>query len=132
MRYDAEPNGAVWTSRNDVRITRFGKFLRRSRLDEFPQFWNILKGEMSLIGPRPERPVFVKELSELIPFYDTRHFIKPGLTGWAQVMCDYADSHADSLEKLQYDLYYIKHRNIFLDITILTKTLSTVIFFRGQ
>lgn len=132
MRCDAEPNGAVWTTRNDVRITRFGKFLRRSRLDEFPQFYNILKGEMSLIGPRPERPIFVKELSDLIPFYDTRHFVKPGLTGWAQVMTDYADSHADSLEKLQYDLYYIKHRNIFLDITILTKTLSTVIFFRGQ
>lgn len=132
MRYNAEPNGAVWATRNDVRITRFGKFLRRSRLDEFPQFYNILKGEMSLIGPRPERPVFVKELSELIPFYDTRHFIKPGLTGWAQVMTDYADSHADSLEKLQYDLYYIKHRNIFLDITILIKTLSTIIFFRGQ
>lgn len=132
MRWNAEPNGAVWTTKNDVRITRFGKFLRRSRLDEFPQFWNILKGEMSLIGPRPERPVFVKELSHLIPFYDTRHFVKPGLTGWAQVMTDYADSHADSLEKLQYDLYYIKHRNLFLDITILTKTLSTVIFFRGQ
>ncbi|WP_029037704.1 sugar transferase [Salinimicrobium xinjiangense] len=132
MRCDAEANGAVWATKNDVRITRFGKFLRRSRLDEFPQFWNILKGEMSVIGPRPERPVFVKELSDLIPFYDTRHFVKPGLTGWAQVMCDYADSHADSLEKLQYDLYYIKHRNIFLDITILTKTLSTVIFFRGQ
>jgi exopolysaccharide biosynthesis polyprenyl glycosylphosphotransferase len=132
MRYNAEPHGAVWATRNDVRITRFGKFLRRSRLDEFPQFYNILKGEMSLIGPRPERPVFVKELSELIPFYDTRHFIKPGLTGWAQVMTDYADSHADSLEKLQYDLYYIKHRNIFLDITILIKTLSTIIFFRGQ
>jgi lipopolysaccharide/colanic/teichoic acid biosynthesis glycosyltransferase len=132
MRYDAEVNGAVWATKNDVRITGFGKFLRRTRMDEFPQFYNILKGEMSLIGPRPERPVFVQELSELIPFYDTRHFVKPGLTGWAQVMCDYADSHADSLEKLQYDLYYIKHRNIFLDITILTKTLSTVIFFRGQ
>lgn len=132
MKCDAEPNGAVWATKNDVRITRFGKFLRRSRLDEFPQFYNILKGEMSLIGPRPERPVFVEELSSLIPFYDTRHFIKPGLTGWAQVMTEYADSHADSLEKLQYDLYYIKHRNIFLDITILTRTLSTVIFFRGQ
>ncbi|MFD2517912.1 sugar transferase [Salinimicrobium flavum] len=132
MKDDAEPNGAQWAQKNDVRITRFGKFLRRSRLDEFPQFYNILKGEMSLIGPRPERPIFVKELSEMIPFYDTRHFIKPGLTGWAQVMTDYANSHADSLEKLQYDLYYIKHRNVFLDITILTKTMSTVIFFRGQ
>ena len=132
MKIDAELNGAQWAEKNDVRITRFGKFLRRSRLDEFPQFYNILKGEMSLIGPRPERPVFVRELSELIPFYDTRHFIKPGLTGWAQVMTRYANSHADSLEKLQYDLYYIKHRNIFLDINILTRTLSTIIFFRGQ
>ena len=132
MIYDAEANGAQWAQKNDVRITRFGKFLRRSRLDEFPQFWNILKGEMSLIGPRPERPVFVQELTELIPFYDTRHFIKPGLTGWAQVMGDYGNSHAGSLEKLQYDLYYIKHRNVFLDITILSKTLSTIIFFRGQ
>ena len=132
MELNAEPNGAQWTTKNDSRVTRFGKFLRRSRLDEIPQFYNILKGEMSFIGPRPERPFFVKELSEAIPFYDTRHFIKPGLTGWAQVMTDYADSHADSLEKLQYDLYYIKYRNIFIDITILTKTLSTIIFFRGQ
>ncbi|MEG9328934.1 sugar transferase [Salinimicrobium catena] len=132
MPCNAEPNGAQWTKKNDGRVTRFGKFLRRSRIDEFPQFYNIIKGEMSMIGPRPERPVFVEELSELIPYYDTRHFIKPGLTGWAQVMTDYADSHADSLEKLQYDLYYIKHRNVFLDITILVKTLSTIIFFRGQ
>ncbi len=132
MKYNAEDDGAQWAKKNDMRITKFGKFLRRSRLDEFPQFYNILKGEMSLIGPRPERPVFVEELSRLIPFYDTRHFIKPGLTGWAQVMTEYADSHADSLEKLQYDLYYIKHRDVFLDINILTRTLSTVIFFRGQ
>lgn len=132
MKCDAEANGAQWAQKNDIRVTGFGKFLRRSRLDEFPQFWNILKGEMSLIGPRPERPVFVKQLSELIPFYDTRHFIKPGLTGWAQVMGEYGNSHADSLEKLQYDLYYIKHRNVFLDLTILMKTLSTIIFFRGQ
>lgn len=132
MGRNAEPNGAQWAEKNDVRATKFGKFLRRSRLDEFPQFYNILKGEMSLIGPRPERPVFVKELSEMIPFYDTRLVIKPGLTGWAQVMAEYGNSHGDSLEKLQYDLYYIKHRNIFLDINILVKTLSTIIFFRGQ
>lgn len=132
MCYNAEPNGAQWAQKNDSRVTRFGKFLRRSRLDEIPQFYNILKGDMSLIGPRPERPYFVKELSGMIPFYDTRHVIKPGLTGWAQVMADYGDSHGDSLDKLQYDLYYIKHRNIFLDITILTKTLSTIVFFRGQ
>lgn len=132
MRTNAESNGAQWAKKNDLRITKFGKFLRRSRLDEFPQFYNILKGDMSVIGPRPERPVFVQELKEMIHFYDTRHVIKPGLTGWAQVMTEYGDSHADSLEKLQYDLYYIKHRNVFLDLTILVKTLSTIIFYRGQ
>ncbi len=132
MRSDAEEKGPQWAQKNDSRASRFGKFLRRSRLDEFPQFFNILKGDMSVIGPRPERPVFVKELSRDLPYYDTRQVIKPGLTGWAQVMGDYGNCHADSLEKLQYDLYYIKHRNIFLDITILTRTLSTIIFFRGQ
>ena len=132
MTKDAEVLGPQYAQKNDYRITRFGKFLRRSRLDEIPQFVNVLKGEMSLIGPRPERPVFVKDLSKLIPFYETRHIIKPGLTGWAQVMANYGDCYDDSLEKLQYDLYYIKHRGIFLDLSILLKTLSTVIFFRGQ
>ena len=132
MTKDAEVLGPQYAQINDYRITKFGKFLRRARLDEVPQFFNVLKGDMSLIGPRPERPVFVKELSELIPFYETRHIIKPGLTGWAQVMANYGDCHDDSLEKLQYDLYYIKHRGIFLDLSILLKTLSTVIFFRGQ
>lgn len=132
MNKDAEASGPQYAQRDDYRVTRFGRFLRRSRLDEIPQFYNVLKGDMSLIGPRPERPVFVKELSELIPFYETRHIIKPGLTGWAQVMANYGDCYDDSLEKLQYDLYYIKHRGIFLDLSILLKTLSTVIFFRGQ
>ncbi|MCP9198291.1 sugar transferase [Gramella sp. GC03-9] len=132
MVKDAETNGPQYAQVNDYRVTKFGKFLRRSRLDEVPQFYNVLRGDMSLIGPRPERPVFVKELSELIPFYETRHIIKPGLTGWAQVMANYGDCHEDSLEKLQYDLYYIKHRGIFLDLSILLKTMSTVIFFRGQ
>jgi exopolysaccharide biosynthesis polyprenyl glycosylphosphotransferase len=132
MMKDAEPDGPRYASKNDLRTTRFGKFLRRSRIDEIPQFYNVLKGEMSLIGPRPERPVFVKELSEVIPFYETRHVVKPGLTGWAQVKADYGNCHTDSLVKLQYDLYYIKHRGIFLDLNILLKTLSTVIFFRGQ
>ncbi|SDR68750.1 exopolysaccharide biosynthesis polyprenyl glycosylphosphotransferase [Christiangramia echinicola] len=132
MNKDAESTGPQYAQKNDFRITRFGKFLRRARIDEIPQFYNVLKGDMSLIGPRPERPIFVKELSELIPFYDTRHIIKPGLTGWAQVMANYGDCHDDSLVKLQYDLYYIKHRGIFLDLSILLKTLSTVIFFRGQ
>lgn len=132
MIENAEQNGAVWAQKNDWRITRFGKFLRHSRLDEIPQFINILKGEMSLIGPRPERPYFVNELSQKLPFYETRHIIKPGLTGWAQVNTRYGSSVDDSLLKLQYDLYYIKHRSFILDINVIIKTLSTMIFFRGQ
>lgn len=132
MVKNAEKDGAVWAQKNDNRITPFGKFLRHSRLDEFPQFINIIKGDMSLIGPRPERPQFVRELSHLLPFYETRHIVKPGLTGWAQVKTKYGASVDDSLVKLQYDLFYIKHRSFFLDINILVKTLSTVIFFRGQ
>lgn len=132
MIKDAEAGGARMASKNDVRITPFGRFLRRSRLDEFPQFFNILKGQMSLIGPRPERPIFVKELSQVIPFYETRHIIKPGLTGWAQVKVRYGETVEDSLLKLQYDLYYIKHRSFFLDANILVKTLSTIVFYRGQ
>lgn len=132
MIKNAEKNGAVWAEKNDDRITPFGKFLRYSRLDEIPQFINILKGEMSLIGPRPERPHFVNELSKLLPFYETRHIVKPGLTGWAQVKMRYGSSTNDSLLKLQYDLFYIKHRSFFLDFNILVKTISTVVFFRGQ
>ena len=132
MIKNAEKSGAIWAKKGDVRVTPFGKFLRNSRLDEIPQFINILKGEMSLIGPRPERPFFVKELSQMLPFYETRHIIKPGLTGWAQVKTRYGESVDDSLLKLQYDLYYIKRRSFFLDVNILIKTLSTVIYFRGQ
>lgn len=132
MVKNAEKNGAVFTTQNDTRITPFGKFLRKTRLDEFPQFINILKGDMAIIGPRPERPVFVKEIAEMMPFYETRHVIKPGLTGWAQVNYAYGDSIEDSLVKLQYDLYYIKHRSIFLDVNIIIKTFSTVLFYRGQ
>ncbi len=132
MVKNAESTGAVWASKNDSRVTPFGRFLRTSRLDEIPQFINILKGDMSMIGPRPERPVFVEELSQVIPFYETRHIVKPGLTGWAQVNARYGSSIDDSLLKLQYDLFYIKHRSFMLDINIVIKTLSTVIFFRGQ
>ena len=132
MIVNAEKDGAAWSTKNDTRITSFGKFLRKSRLDEIPQFINVFLGEMSVIGPRPERPVFVKELSKEIPFYETRHIIKPGLTGWAQVMGSYTSSEEGSLEKLQYDLYYIKHRNLFMDLSIVLKTISTVINFRGQ
>ena len=132
MVKNAEKNGAVFATTNDVRITPFGKFLRKSRLDEFPQFINILKGDMAVIGPRPERPVFVKEIAEVMPFYETRHVVKPGLTGWAQVNYSYGATIDDSLIKLQYDLYYIKHRSLFLDFNILFKTFSTVLFYRGQ
>ena len=132
MVKNAEINGAVFTTVNDSRITSFGKILRKTRLDEFPQFLNILKGDMAIIGPRPERPIFVNEIAEVMPFYETRHVVKPGLTGWAQVNYSYGDSIEDSLVKLQYDLYYIKHRSIFLDINIIIKTISTVLFYRGQ
>ncbi|MBZ9627835.1 sugar transferase [Psychroflexus sp. CAK1W] len=132
MVKDAEPHGAQLAYKGDVRITKFGKFLRHTRLDELPQFFNVLKGEMSLIGPRPERPEFVKSLSDKIPFYEVRQIIKPGLTGWAQVNTRYANSEEDMLEKLQYDLYYIKQRSVFLDLRILLKTVSTIIFLRGQ
>jgi exopolysaccharide biosynthesis polyprenyl glycosylphosphotransferase len=132
MIVDAEKEGARYASTNDTRITKFGKFLRKTRIDEIPQFINVIKGEMSVIGPRPERPIFVKELSKQIPFYEVRHLVKPGVTGWAQVNAKYGSSTKDALEKLQYDLYYIKRRSLFLDISIVIKTLSTIIFYRGQ
>ena len=132
MIMNAEADGVKWAKKDDKRITAFGKFLRRSRLDEIPQFYNVLKGDMSIIGPRPERPFFVNELSRIIPFYETRHIIKPGLTGWAQVKTRYGASVDDSLLKLQYDLFYIKHRSVFLDFNIAIKTLSTILYYRGQ
>lgn len=132
MIVNAEKDGAVFAKVNDVRITSFGRFLRKTRIDEVPQFINVLKGEMALIGPRPERPVFVDEIAKNIPLYQTRHVIKPGLTGWAQVNYPYGVSLEDSLMKLRYDLYYIKHRSLFLDINIVMKTLSTILFARGQ
>ena len=132
MVQNAEQNGAVFAVSNDSRITPFGKFLRKTRLDELPQFINVLKGDMAIIGPRPERPVFVEQIAASIPLYQTRHVIKPGLTGWAQVNYPYGSNLEDSLMKLRYDLYYIKHRSLFLDLNIIVKTLSTVLFFRGQ
>ena len=132
MVKNAEKDGAVFSTSGDNRITPFGKFMRKTRMDEFPQFINILKGNMAIIGPRPERPIFVNEIATVMPFYETRHVVKPGLTGWAQVNYSYGDSIEDSLVKLQYDLYYIKHRSIFLDINIIIKTFSTVLFYRGQ
>ena len=132
MVKNAEKEGAVFATTNDSRITPFGKFLRKSRMDELPQFINILKGDMAVIGPRPERPVFVQEIADVMPFYETRHVIKPGLTGWAQVNYSYGETIDDSLIKLQYDLYYIKHRSLFLDVNIIFKTLGTVLLYKGQ
>jgi exopolysaccharide biosynthesis polyprenyl glycosylphosphotransferase len=132
MVKNAEVQGAVFATINDSRVTPFGKIMRKSRMDEIPQFINILKGDMAVIGPRPERPIFVNEIAEVMPFYETRHVIKPGLTGWAQVNYSYGATIDDSLIKLQYDLYYIKHRSIFLDVNIIFKTMSTVLLYRGQ
>jgi sugar transferase (PEP-CTERM system associated) len=131
MRKDAENGTPVWARTDDDRITRVGRFIRRTRLDELPQLWNILIGEMSLVGPRPERPEFVQMLSNDIPFYGQRHTIKPGLTGWAQVRYTYGASREDALEKLQYDLFYIKHMSLKLDLFIIIETAKTVILRRG-
>jgi len=120
-----------WAMENDPRITRLGKFLRKSRLDELPQLYNVLQGDLSLVGPRPEQPGFVKELKELIPYYSERHFAKPGLTGWAQVNYPYGASVEDAIEKLRYDLYYMKNFSIWLDIFILLKTVKVVFFGKG-
>ncbi|MNX78228.1 UDP-N-acetylgalactosamine-undecaprenyl-phosphate N-acetylgalactosaminephosphotransferase [compost metagenome] len=127
MRIDAEKDGAVWARTNDDRVTAVGRFLRRSRLDELPQLWNILLGEMSLVGPRPERPEFVAELARAIPHYQCRHLVLPGLTGWAQVRFPYGASVQDSEEKLNYDLYYLKHRSCWFDLLILLRTVGVVL-----
>jgi exopolysaccharide biosynthesis polyprenyl glycosylphosphotransferase len=130
MNGNAEANGSTWATPNDPRVTRVGRFLRRSRLDELPQLWNILKGDMSVVGPRPERPEFVDPLASLIPFYEERHLIKPGLTGWAQINYSYGSSIADAKRKLQLDLYYVKHTSLELDLIILLRTFGT--FFLGS
>lgn len=133
MRENAEgTTGPVWSQVNDARITHVGHYLRHFRLDEIPQLWNILKGDMSVIGPRPERPEFVMELKKIIPYYSERHYIKPGLTGWAQVSYEYGSSVNDAIEKLRYDLYYIKNISIFLDIKILMKTIYVVLLGKGR
>jgi sugar transferase (PEP-CTERM system associated) len=133
MCVDAErDSGPVWASRaGDARVTKLGGLMRRTRLDELPQLWNILRGDMSLVGPRPERPEFVKKLAEQIPFYEQRHVVKPGLSGWAQVRYSYGASVEDALEKLQYDLYYIKNFSLSLDFFIIFETVKTVILRRG-
>jgi lipopolysaccharide/colanic/teichoic acid biosynthesis glycosyltransferase len=132
MRVDAEATtGAVWAAANDTRVTSVGRRLRRTRLDEVPQLWNVLKGEMSMVGPRPERPEFVAQLKEQIPFYGLRHVVRPGVTGWAQVSYTYGASVEDALEKLQYDLFYIKRLTVAFDLVILLSTLKTVLLRRG-
>ncbi|QCC84372.1 sugar transferase [Desulfovibrio desulfuricans] len=131
MRADAEKNGAVWASAHDARVTTFGKFIRKVRIDELPQIWNILKGDMSFIGPRPERMAFVRQLKDTIPYYSLRHTVKPGLTGWAQVCYPYGASEEDARRKLEYDLYYIKNMSILLDINIVFKTVGVVLFPKG-
>ena len=129
---DAEADGqAVWAQEDDPRVTRVGSFLRRARLDEAPQFWNVLRGEMSLIGPRPERPEFVALLSSEIPMYEERHIVRPGITGWAQVQFRYGASIEDAAKKLEYDMYYIQNRSFFLHILILIKTAVVVLRFEG-
>jgi sugar transferase (PEP-CTERM system associated) len=131
MTTDAEKNGAVWAVTNDPRVTRVGRFIRKTRLDELPQLWNVLVGDMSLVGPRPEREQFVRQLIESIPFYEQRLVVRPGLTGWAQIKAPYASSFEESMEKLKYDLYYIKNLSLFLDISILLSTARIVLLGRG-
>jgi exopolysaccharide biosynthesis polyprenyl glycosylphosphotransferase len=132
MRVDAEAAGPVWAVKNDARVTRIGALLRKTRLDEMPQFFNVLSGEMSIIGPRPERPVFVRTLGRAIPFYDRRHLMRPGITGWATVRFGYGDSVTDKWRSHEYDLYYLKHRSPLLDVEILLRTVVVILLRRGQ
>ena len=131
MRTDAEVSGAKWATKNDPRVTRVGMFMRKTRLDEVPQLWNVLRGDMGFVGPRPERPEFVPWLSEQIPYFNLRHMIRPGLTGWAQVRYGYGATLAQSREKLEFDLYYIKHMTLGLDLLIMFETVKTIIRRQG-
>jgi len=132
MEVGAEHRGAGQAvNEGDPRITRVGRVLRRLSLDELPQLWNVVRGDMSFVGPRPERPFFVDQLAEQVPFYEQRHAVKPGITGWAQVKYRYGASFEDSLEKLRYDLYYVKHLSIPFDLTILFDTVKVVLFAKG-
>ncbi len=131
MRTDAEADGPVWASKSDERTTRVGAIIRKIRVDEIPQFWNILRGEMSFVGPRPERPHFVSQLAQEIPYYEQRHLIAPGLTGWAQIKYPYGSSIEDARQKLQYDLFYIKNQTLILDAIIMFETVKIILFGRG-
>ncbi len=131
MRTDAEKNGAQWAQKNDNRVTRVGRFIRKCRIDELPQIFNVLKGEMSFVGPRPERPEFVEGFEERIPFYAERHRVKPGITGWAQLCYPYGANEQDTISKLQYDLYYVKNYSLFLDVSIILGTVEVILWGRG-
>jgi sugar transferase (PEP-CTERM system associated) len=132
MRVDAEAEGkAIWAAKNDPRVTRVGKFIRKVRIDELPQTWCVLKGDMSFVGPRPERPEFVSDLEKQLPYFAERHMVKPGITGWAQINYPYGASIEDSRQKLEYDLYYAKNYTPFLDLLILLQTIRVVIWPEG-
>lgn len=131
MGIDAEKGGAVWARKDDDRVTRVGAFIRKVRIDELPQIFNVMKGDMAFVGPRPERPMFVSQLAEKIPYYHERHRVKPGITGWAQLCFAYADNEEDSREKLRYDLYYIKNQSLLLDMMIMLQTVEVVLFKKG-
>jgi lipopolysaccharide/colanic/teichoic acid biosynthesis glycosyltransferase len=132
MREDAEREGkAIWASKNDSRVTRVGAVMRKTRIDELPQIINVLRGEMSFVGPRPERPEFVQQLSERIPYYRERHTLKPGITGWAQLCYPYGSSEQDALEKLQYDLFYIKNHTLIFYLAILLQTVEVILWRKG-
>ena len=131
MTVNAEQYGPVWAGKNDNRVTKVGGFIRKVRIDEIPQMWNVLKGEMSFVGPRPERPVFVDQLKKIIPYYSLRHNVKPGITGWAQICYPYGATEEDALRKLEYDLYYIKNMSLRMDLLIIFQTIKTVLFQKG-
>ncbi len=131
MRQDAEAAGAKWASKNDPRVTPVGHFMRLTRIDEVPQLWNVLRGDMAFVGPRPERPEFVPWLTEQLPFYDLRHIIRPGLTGWAQVRYGYGATLEEAREKLAFDLYYVKHASLGFDLLIMFETIKIILRRRG-
>jgi lipopolysaccharide/colanic/teichoic acid biosynthesis glycosyltransferase len=131
MGTDAERDGAVWARAVDDRVTRVGRFIRKTRLDELPQLINVIRGDMSFVGPRPERPQFVEDLEKKIPYYRVRHRVNPGITGWAQICYPYGASERDALEKLQFDLYYIKNYSLFLDVMILIQTAQVILWGKG-
>jgi sugar transferase (PEP-CTERM system associated) len=132
MQNDAEKDGPVWAKENDTRVTGFGHFIRKTRIDELPQMLNVLKGDMSFVGPRPERPIFVEKLSQSIPYYSLRHNVKPGISGWAQICYPYGASEKDALRKLEYDLYYIKYMSIQIDFWVIFQTIKTMLFLKGS